>query len=73
MKRLAIEFLIAAAIGIGILISAIWFTEGMLKKEYKRGWHDGYNKYIETLVPAPTLPQEIPVKRKARLIEKFKG
>ncbi len=41
--------------------------------QYKKGFNDGYNKYIGTFIPAPYLPAEIPMKRKANLIEKFKG
>lgn len=67
------DILIGSLVGMLLLalLSISYF--GVYVAGHEEGESIGYNKYIGTFIPAPYLPVEIPVKKRARLIEKFKG
>jgi len=52
-----------------------WITEKNLKEIREYEYNRGYTDYqIDTYIPAPFLPDEIPVKKPTpRVMEKFKG
>jgi hypothetical protein len=75
--KLIIGFIsVLAIIHFVVLISkGLWMTEKNLKEIREYEYNRGYTDYrIDTYIPAPFLPDEIPVKKpNPRVMEKFKG
>jgi len=55
---------------IAMLLLIIYCYADFTNDEYKRGFNDGYNKYIESYIPVGLFSDEIPIKKRNRKLLK---